>query len=240
MKRLLVLFLVLLMGSLSYSQLAKKDMMPMTTSSKTALATYNEAFRYFEDVDLTKGVELLKKALTEDPDFFMANYYMALMSMANDEEFKSYGNAAVNCKAKLSEAEKLIKGTMVKLMEKKDADVTGVGKKLVEMYPKDINAYYMLLNYQDIAGDVNGSHETLLKAIEITPNPAPVYNMLGYSYMMLNQNDKAEEAFNKYIELAPNNPNVYDSKGDYFMNIKAYKKAYEAYMKSNSLNRHGD
>ncbi|MCK7537734.1 MAG: tetratricopeptide repeat protein [Marinilabiliales bacterium] len=110
--------------------------------------------------------------------------------MANDEEFKSYGNAAVNCKAKLSEAEKLIKGTMVKLMEKKDADVTGVGKKLVEMYPKDINAYYMLLNYQDIAGDVNGSHETLLKALEIAPNPAPVYNMLGYSYMTLNQNDQ--------------------------------------------------
>ena len=236
MKRLLVLLLVLAMGSLSYSQLAKKDMMPLTTSSKAALATYNEAFRYFEDVDLTKGVELLKKALTEDPDFFMANYYMALMSMANDEAFKSYGNAAVNCKAKLSEAEKLIKGTMVKLMEKKDADVTGVGKKLVEMYPKDINAYYMLLNYQDIAGDVNGYHETLLKALEIAPNPAPIYNMLGYSYMTLNQNDQAEESFNKYIELAPNNPNVYDSKGDYFMNVKAYKKAYEAYMKSNSLN----
>ena len=97
---------------------------------------------------------------------------------------------------------------MVTLLEKKDADVTGVGKKLVEMYPKDINAYYMLLNYQDIAGDLTGSQETLLKALEIAPNPAPVYNMLGYSYMRLNQNDKAEEAFNKYIELAPNNPNV--------------------------------
>jgi len=236
MKRLVVLFLVLAMGSLSYSQLAKKDMMPLTTSSKAALATYSEAFRYFEDIDMTKGVELLQKSLTEDPDFFMANYYLALMYMGNDEKFKSYGNAAAYCKAKLSEAETLIKSTMVKLLEKKDADVISVGKKLVEMYPKDINAYYMLLNYQDIAGDVNGYHETLLKALEITPNPAPIYNMLGYSYMKLNQYDKAEESFNKYIELAPNNPNVYDSKGDFFMNIKEYKKAYEAYMKSNSLN----
>ncbi len=236
MKRLLVLFLVLTMGSLSYSQLAKKDKMPLTTSSKAALATYNEAFRYFEDVDLEKGVELLKKSLTEDPDFFMANYNLALWYMGNDEKFKSYGNAAVNCKAKLSEAEKLIKGTLVTLLEKKDADVTDVGKKLVAMYPKDISVYYILLNYQNIAGDVNGYHETLLKALENTPNPAPVYNMLGYSFMRLNQNDKAEEAFNKYIELAPDNPNVYDSKGDYFMNVKEYKKAYDAYMKSNSLN----
>ncbi|MDZ7634604.1 MAG: hypothetical protein U5L72_09295 [Bacteroidales bacterium] len=105
MKRLVVLFLVLAMGSLSYSQLAKKDMMPLTTSSKTALATYSEAVRYFEDVDMTKGVELLQEALTEDPDFFMANYYLALMHMGNDEKFKSYGSAAANCKAKLSEAE---------------------------------------------------------------------------------------------------------------------------------------
>lgn len=236
MKRLVLLLLVLAVGSMSYSQLAKKDKMPVTTSSKSALATYNEAFRHFEDVDMPKGTELLQKSLSEDPDFFMANFYMALMSMGNDEKFKSYGNAAVNCKAKLSEAEKLIKSAMVKLLEKKDADVTDVGKKLVGMYPKDIYAYWVLLNFQDIAGDKNGSHETLLKALGIAPNPAPVYNMLGYSYMDRNQNDKAEEAFDKYIQLAPDNPNVYDSKGDFYMNVKDYKKAYEAYMKSNSLN----
>lgn len=236
MKRFVVLFLVLAMGSLSYSQLAKKDKMPVTTGSRTALAFYNEAFKYFEDVSQAKGIELLQKSLTEDPDFFMANYYLALMNMGDDEKFNHYGKAALNCKAKLSAAENLIKGNMGLLMERKDADLTGVGKKLVEMYPKDVNAYYLLLDYQDRAGDKNGFHETLLKALEITENPAPVYNMLGYSYMRLNQNDKAEAAFNKYIELAPDNPNVYDSKGDFYMNIKEYGKAYDAYMKSNALN----
>lgn len=236
MKRLVILILVLAMGSVSYSQLAKKERMPVTTSSKAALASYNEALRHFEDVDMPKGMELLQKSLTEDPDFFMANYYMAYLNMGNDEKFKSYGNAAINSKAKLSEAEKLIKGTMVKFLEKKDADVTAVGKKLVLMYPKDVYAYWALLNFQDIAGDTNGYLETLLKALQIAPNPAPIYNMLGYTYMRLGQNDKAGEAFDKYIQLAPDNPNVYDSKGDFYMNIKEYKKAYEAYMKSNSLN----
>ncbi len=235
MKRLVVLFLVFAMGTLSYSQLAKKDKMPVTTSSKTALAFYNEAIKSFEDVSVAKGNELLQKALTEDPDFFMANYYMALMNRWNEEKFKQYGNAALNCKAKLSAAEKLIKSNMGQLLEKKDADLTGVGKKLVEMYPKDVSAYYLLLDYQDMAGDTIGQNETLLKALEITQNPAPVYNMLGYSYMRLNQNDKAEAAFNKYIELAPDNPNIYDSKGDFYMNIKEYGKAYDAYMKSNAL-----
>jgi tetratricopeptide (TPR) repeat protein len=165
----------------------------------------------------------------------MANYYLAFLNMGNEEKFNLYGNAAVNSKAKLSKAEELIKSTMKKFIEKKDADVTDIGKKLVEMYPKDVFAYYLLYNYQTIVGDQNGSHETLLKALEITENPAPVYNLLGYSYMTLNQNDKAEVAFNKYIELAPDNPNAYDSKGDYYMNIKDYKKAYDTYMKAYAL-----
>ncbi len=235
MKRLLVLFLVLALGLLSYSQSAKKDKMPATTSSKTALASYNEAFKAFEDFAFEKGVELLKKSLTDDPDFFMANYYLAFINMGNKEKFDPYANAAVNCKAKLSEAEKLLKSTIVKFIEKKDADVRDIGQKLVKMYPKDVFAYYMLFNFQAIAGDKNGSHETLLKALEITQNPAPVYNMLGYSYMDLNQNDKAEAAFNKYIELAPDNPNVYDSKGDYYMHIQDYEKAYDTYMKAYAL-----
>lgn len=236
MKRLFVLILVLALGSLSYSQSAKKDKMPVTTSSKTALALYNDAFRSFEDVALSKGLELLQKSLTEDPDFFMANYYLAFMNMEDEEKFNHYGNAALNSKAKLSAAEKLIKSTIGPLMEKKDADVTSIGKKLVEMYPNDVFAYYLLFNFQNIVGDKNGSHETLLKALEITENPAPIQNLLGYSYMNLNQNDKAEAAFNTYIELAPDNPNVYDSKGDFYMNIKEYGKAYDAYMKANELN----
>jgi tetratricopeptide (TPR) repeat protein len=235
MKRLFVLFLVLALGLLSYSQSAKKDKMPVTTSSKSALASYNEALKCFEDVAMGKGTELLQKSLTEDPDFFMANYYLAFLNMGNEEKFNLYGNAAVNCKAKLSKGEGLIKSTIEKFIEKKDADVTDIGKKLVEMYPKDVFAYYLLYNFQIIAGDNNGSHETLLKALEITENPAPVYNMLGYSYMTLNQNDKAAAAFDKYIELAPDNPNVYDSKGDYYMQIKDYGKAYDTYMKAYAL-----
>lgn len=235
MKRLLVLFLVLALGLLSYSQSAKKDKMPATTGSKSALASYNEALKAFEDVAFGKGFDLLKKSLADDPDFFMANYYMAFLNLGNEKEFKPYANAAVNCKAKLSEAEKLLKGAMVKFIENKDADVRDIGQKLVKMYPRDVFAYYMLFNFQSIAGDKNGSHETLLKALDITGNPAPVYNMLGYSYMDLNQNDKAEAAFNKYIELAPNNPNVYDSKGDYYMHIQDYEKAYDTYMKAYAL-----
>jgi tetratricopeptide (TPR) repeat protein len=237
MKKVLSLLLSFAVGVLSYSQSAKNDRMPITTGSKSALASYNEAMKCFDDVALQKAHDLFLQSLKEDPDFFMANYELSSYHLwfGPPEKFKEYANGAINCKAKLSPPEELLKSALIKLKEKQNADVTDVGRKLVEMYPKDPNSYANLAYFQLYKGDSTGVIETINKALKIADNPAPFYNLLGYSYMRLKQNDKAEAAFNKYIELAPKNPNVYDSKGDFYMSIKDYDKAYETYMKANAL-----
>jgi tetratricopeptide (TPR) repeat protein len=235
MKKLLFVLLVFTVSYLSYSQTAKDEKMPITTSSKSALAFYNEALKCFEDVAFAKGFDLLQKSLIEDPDFFMANYMLAFIYLDSTEMFNKYASAAITSKAKLSKAEELLKSSVQKFTEKKNADATETGRKLVSMYPRDVWAYYFLNSFQTIAGDKKGSVETLQSALKITDNPAPIYNLLGYAYMNVNQNDQAEAAFNKYIELAPKNPNIYDSKGDFYMNIKDYNKAYETYMKAYAL-----
>ena len=235
MTKLLFIMVLFAAGFLSYSQSAKEDKMPITTSSISALAFYNEALRCFEDVAFEKGFNLVQKSLIEDPDFFMVNYMLAFSYRDSTEKFNKYATAAVNCKAKLSKAVELLKSTIQKFTEKKDAYVTEIGRKLVAMYPKDVWAYYFLNSFQNVVGDKKGSLETLQSALKITENPAPIYNLLGYAYMQVNQNNEAEAAFNKYIELAPKNPNVYDSKGDFYMNIKDYNKAYETYMKAYAL-----
>ncbi len=235
MKKLLLVFLLFIVSALSYSQAGTNDKMPITSGSKQALAFYNEALKCFEDVAFLRGYNLLQKALIEDPDFFMVNYMLAFTYRDSTENFNKYARAALNCKAKLSKAEELLKSTLQKFAEKKDADVTETGKKLVAMYPNDVWAYYFLNSFQLVAGDNKGSMETLQSALKITQNPAPIYNLLGYAYMEAKLNIEAEAAFNKYIELAPGNPNVYDSKGDFYMNIKDYNKAYETYMKAYAL-----
>ncbi len=236
MKNLFVLFLLFASGLLSYSQEAK-DKMPITTSSKTALSSFTEALKCFDDVRLPQGRDLLMKSLKDDPDFFLANYELSLYYRWFDshEKFKGYADAAINSKSKLSPAEELLKSAIIKLKDKQNADVTDIGKKLVEMYPKDVYAYNILFYFQSFIRDSIGAVETLNKALKIAENPAPIYNQLGYGYMELKQNDKAEAAFNKYIELAPKNPNVFDSKGDYYMVIKDYGKAYETFMKAYAL-----
>ena len=237
MKKLFIIILIIAVGLQSYGQLSSKDRIPVTTRSKSALTYFNEAMSYFEDVALDKGRDLLNEALEEDNDFFMANYQMSLYySWTGDlKKFIEYAGAAVNCQADLSEAEELLRSAIAKLRQDMEADVTEYGRKLVEMYPRDVNSYNNLIYFQSFKNDLEGELETLNKALKIAENPAPFYNQLGYVYMGLKQNDKAETAFNMYIESDPGNPNVYDSKGDYYMNIKDYRKAYESYMKAFSV-----
>jgi Tfp pilus assembly protein PilF len=236
MKKLFLLMMMLPIGVLIYSQPAKEKLMSVTTNSKSALSLYNQAMKYFDDVNLNKALETFKKALDQDPDFFMADYQLAFYYLLNraPDDFGKYADAAINCKAKLSNSEELLKDALARLKQG-HINVIDVGKRLVEMYPNDPNSYNNLVYFQSLAADTAGMVETLNKAIKIATQPAPFYNQLGYAYLTLKQSDKAEEAFNKYIQLEPKNPNVYDSKGDYYMYIRKYDEAYELYMKAYSM-----
>jgi Tfp pilus assembly protein PilF len=219
-----------------FSQTDKGKLMPVTTNSKSALLYYDKAMKSFDEVRLPDALDNFRKALDEDPDFFMANYQLAFYYILNGDanNFNKFAEAAINCKTKLSNAEELLKDAMTSLKQGR-TNVVDVGNKLVNMYPNDPNSYSNLVSFQSLAGDSTGMIITLNKAIKVAANPATFYNQLGYAYMTLKQSDKAEEAFNKYIELDPKNPNVYDSKGDYYMFVKKYDKAYESYMTAYSM-----
>ena len=236
MKKLYLLMILLLTGMQLFSQPEKGSLIPVTTNSKSALSFYNQAMKHFDDVKVKDALETFQKALDQDQDFFMANYQLAFYFILNRDEdnFDKYAKAAINCKAKLSDAEELLKEAIVRLQQG-HANLTDLGKKLMDMYPHDPNSYNNMVSFQSLAGDSTGMVETLDRAIKIVTKPAAFYNQLGYAYLTLKQSDKAEEAFNKYIQLEPKNPNVYDSKGDFYMFIKKYDKAYESYMMANSM-----
>jgi len=236
MKKLTIPILIIIIGLLG-NQCAKENKMIVTTNSESAITLYNEAMTAWEDYYFSQFEKLMLEALKEDSDFFMANFQLTQYYhyFKNEDKFKEYGEAVVNCEAKLSKGELLLKDVVSKLLEDSNADLTDLGKQLIKMYPNDVDAYSLLIWHQYINEDAEGSLGTLKSMLEITDKPAPVYNMLGYTYMSLENNEEAEIAFNKYIELAPNHPNPYDSKGDYFMNIKDYTNAYEMFMKANEI-----
>lgn len=242
MKKILFTFSLLSFGLFLYPQKASGPLMPVTTGSAKAREYFNEALKYFDDVSLRKGHDQLENALKEDRGFFMANYQMAMYCIWTEDlqGFEEYAETALSANSGLSKAEEILKGAVARLKDNPGADVTDAGRKLVEMYPADINAYNNLIWFQSIINDLEGQLETVEKALKITNKPAPLYNTMGYIYLALKQNDKAGTAFDKYIESDPGNPNVYDSKGDFYMVKREFKKAYELYLKACSMDREWD
>ena len=227
-----ILFLLMLILSCS-----KQEKMPVTSSSQDAIVLYEKSNEALENVYTNKYRELIDQALDLDPDFFMAAYSGSIyyLWMKNDRNFEKYSEIAVNTDSRLKKKKKIMQKALQALVEDKNADVSEFGKKLVKLYPKDKNSYYQLAIYQDFAEDTEGMIKTYEQLMDITENPAPVYNVLGYAYMEAERMEDAEKAFNKYIELAPDEPNPYDSKGDYYMAKGDFKKAYEHFMKAYNI-----
>lgn len=219
------------------AQEVQEKSIPITTDSETALELYREALVAANKVYVAKAMKLFEEALNEDPSFFQAAFRLAIFNFYFEETdgFKKYANKAVNMEADLSKGEQLMKSMLVALLDDPEADVSDIGKKIIDLYPEDDQAYFPLSFYYMIQNDdehLIEIHETVL---EITENPAPIYNLLGYSYMDLGRMEDAEDAFDMYIELEPDIPNPYDSKGDYYMKAENYEKAYEYYMKANEI-----
>ena len=237
MKTLLSFLLFLFVAQNAVSQETDSRNVPVTTDSEQALVLFNEGMDALDDVLLVTASEKFTRAAELDPDFIMPRVMMALGYLYNNdiENFKLHANKAVKSRAYLTSSEKLLQQAMKALVEDPQADVTQYGKKLVEIHPESVLAHQLLANFQNLAKDYEGAIKTYQSALEITREPAPIYNALGYAYMATNQMDKAKESFEKYLKAAPNSANAHDSMGDYYAKTQAFEQAQQSYLKAYEL-----
>jgi len=237
MKNLLLLIVVLLILQGCDIKENKIEKMPATTTSDTALILFEQYQQAWHEGRIGDVLPTASKVLKEDPDFFMMNFYMAITNRIGgvNNSFKTYANNAINCQNELTEAEKLLRNGLVILLQDSTNDVTDVGNTIIEMYPNDLFSYYILEVLQRISGDHEGRLNTMRRALSVTQDSGPLYNVMGYTYMALQKYDSAEIAFDKYLESAPYLPNAYDSKGNYYRRIGEYQKAYDSYIEGYSL-----
>lgn len=205
-------------------------LMPVTTDSDQALEYYREGMVAFDQVKFSEAMDQLKMAVELDPDFFMAYFWMYLMS---GKGAKKIADAAMQSDAPLNAGEKHIKTAFKYLVSGQYEKVVENLKAAIQLYPEDPDVHKILYIIQfQIMWDLEGAVETLENAIGAIPDYPLAYNQLGYALMELDEFKKAEEAFDTYIRLAPDVANPYDSKGDFYMNTGQYEAAYESYMKA--------
>ena len=107
--------------------------MPISSSDKKAVKLWQEAMLKFDDVEMSQAVNLLKQAVNADPNFFMANYQLAMVYkyFDNQEEYSKYLSQAINSKTKLTEGEAILKEALTRMQENPNAPVYDVADKLI-------------------------------------------------------------------------------------------------------------
>ena len=205
-------------------------MMPVTTDSELALEFYETGMLAFDQIKLELAFHNLELAVKEDPDFFMAYFWMYFMSSKSS---KKIAEKALMTESDLNEGELQIKTAFKYLLDGQDEKVVDHLQKAIDLYPSDPHVHKILyiLQFQYLK-DMEAAVKSTRRAIESCPDFAPAYNHLGYALMDLDRYEEAEEAFDTYIKLSPNTANPYDSKGDYYMATKQFDLAYESYMRA--------
>lgn len=204
---------------------------PVTTSSAEALKLYNKGIDLFDNLRQQEAQEYFKRAVEKDPDFALAHLNYGMTS--NDLSiFFDELNRALSLIEKISEGERLTifgiqAGANGLLMKQRE-----YFQKLVEIYPQDERAHYLLGNYYFFQQDFNLAIGEYRRATEINSKYPPAYNMLGYAHRQLQNFNEAEEAFIKYISIIPDNPNPYDSYAELLMKKGEFEKSIQNYRKA--------
>ncbi|HEV7366694.1 MAG TPA: tetratricopeptide repeat protein [Gemmatimonadales bacterium] len=203
----------------------------VTTSSVEARQLYLKGRAMGENLRAHDSREILKQAAAKDPQFALAHYSLALNS-PTAKEFFEHLKQAVALSAKASEGERLM---ILGLQAGANADTKtqrDYYEKLAAAYPGDERAHFLLggayFGQQDYPKAIAEYH----KSVELAPDYAPAYNLLGYAHRQAGQPGEAEQAFKKYIELIPTDPNPYDSYAELLMKLGRFEESVAMYRKA--------
>jgi len=206
------------------------SVMPVTTDSELALELYQTGMVAFDQIKLSLAWHNWQSAVEQDPDFFMAHFWMYFIS---SKESKKIVDKALKSDIQLNPGEEQIRLALKYLVDGQDEKAVEHLQNLVNLYPEDPNTHKILYIIQfQFLKDPESAIVSIKHAIRQCPNYPLAYNQLGYVNMALDQYEDAEKAFDKYIELAPTLANPFDSKGDYFMATEQFEKAFDSYMKA--------
>jgi len=204
---------------------------PITTSSAEAKREYMKGRALAENLRGHDSRQFLRRAAAKDPKFALAHYSLAL-SAPTAKDFFEHVKQAAALADKASEGERLM---ILGLQAGANADTKAQRdyyERLVAAYPRDERAHFLLggayFGQQDMPKAIQEYH----KAVEVAPDFAPAYNLLGYAERQVGAFGEAERAFKKYIELIPDDPNPYDSYAELLMKMGRFDESIAMYQKA--------
>lgn len=214
---------------------AEEGKIPITTSSDVALKHYLAARELQDNLRIQESLDLLRQAVSEDPDFALAQMALSLAEPTVQGFFERFAKATALVD-KVSDGERLWilgfqAGVNADPMKQRE-----YYQRLVAAYPQDERAYNLLGNHYFGLQEYVAASALFEKAIAINPDFPQPYNQLGYAHRFLGNYEEAENAFKRYIELIPDDPNPYDSYAELLLKMGRFEEAIESYRKALETN----
>jgi serine/threonine protein kinase/Flp pilus assembly protein TadD len=129
------------------------DIGKVTTESPEAFTNFNQGLKYFGKADWWTAIELFKKAVAEDPEFALARGFLGWTYLKpgqsiNRAQGKEHLEKALSLTGRLSERERLfVEAIHYYLLERQWGNAIESLKKILQLYPEDWLANYMLGNF---------------------------------------------------------------------------------------------
>jgi tetratricopeptide (TPR) repeat protein len=205
--------------------------LPVTTSSRQALALYEKGMQDYENLYLERCNDDWRAAVKADPDLALAWVWIAFNS-TDPKEVSAAREKANTLAPKLTPGEQLMIAWIAKVQEGDFIGGISAMNDMLEMYPKDKHLYYLAGNWLMGEEGADAAERMMLKALAIDKDFPPALNDLAYSYARTRDFSKAFAAMDRYVAVLPNEPNPQDSygelkrmAGDFEGSLKHYRQA---------------
>jgi tetratricopeptide (TPR) repeat protein len=224
---LLVCAVIALAPSLA---MAQQTQLSVTTASPEALALYQKALDYVENVESASARPLLDQAIQKDPGFAMA---YALRAITGD----GFNVTRQNREKALSLVEKVSPGERQWIMAAQaqaDGNIPKMKQHLVELlklHPNDQHVAYFAGNAARLVDDAEAL-TYFKRATTIDPTFAAPYNQIGYIQLRKGDFAAAERALKQYIANRPDSANPYDSYAELLLRMGRYDESIAQYEKA--------
>jgi tetratricopeptide (TPR) repeat protein/tRNA A-37 threonylcarbamoyl transferase component Bud32 len=216
-------------------EVSQASIADLTTSSMEAYEYYLKAQDQFDKLYYDEARKLYEKAIDLDPGFAIA--YVGLAYAANglgDSKERDRAFERANAlSGKTSEKERLyIEENYAGVIKKDPAKQLSILQELVQKYPKEKLAHYMLGQYYRDQQQLQEAVEEFGKAVELDPSYGLALNQMAYSVADLGDLERAVEIFGKYASLFPGDANPVDSMAEMYFRMGRLDEAILKYQEA--------
>ena len=213
-----------------------------------ARAAFKDGNRFYKEENWRRAIEQYERALSHDPDFAEAHFYLASSQQAlyrpgkEGAENKEHIDKAIECFKKSMEVNKADNDRLKKVKMNTLAALTSIysddpyrnydeatkyAEQLVQENPNDSKNLYAKANLYEKFGKVNEAETTYKRVTELNPNDPKACGALAAFYNKplwdgRSKFDQAIEVLERCAAMTPNDASGYQKLATFFWD-KAYR-----------------